>query len=68
MVTLSQTYSKPVQQEQIQGFFQSPRIADKIRVEQNHDQWYIFSSRYFEENQLHAILDDLCDKIQEAQR
>lgn len=66
METLSQTYSQPVSLDQIQGFFQSRRIADKIEIEQHSDWWYVFSSDYFSEHQLHDILDDLCDLVLEA--
>lgn len=66
MTTLSQTYSKSVSLDQILGFFQSRSIANKIEIEQHADWWYVFSSDYFSEYQLHDILDDLCDSVLEA--
>jgi hypothetical protein len=66
MNSLSQTYSSPVNISDIQLFLATRGIADKIDIVCNHNQWYIFNSKYFSENQLHDILDDLFDSVLEA--
>jgi hypothetical protein len=66
MTSLMQTYSAPVDIANIQAFLTHRGIAHKIDIVCNHNQWYIFNSNYFTDNQLHVILDDLCDYVLEA--